>query len=97
MQVVINEVQAVNSSTITHSQGNTPDWVELYNPTPNTVSLQVSSATFCQLCDWLHAKLQEKKSLRHSCSGAVYGGPNIKTKLQGGPEISLLNRCSLTS
>lgn len=41
LQVVINEVQPVNDNTITNSQGKTPSWVELYNPTPSSVSLEV--------------------------------------------------------
>ena len=44
LQVVINEVQPVNDNTITNSQGKTPSWVELYNPTPSSVFLQVGQA-----------------------------------------------------
>ncbi|KAL0031002.1 hypothetical protein WJX79_008100 [Trebouxia sp. C0005] len=38
--VVISEVQAVNSGTITNSLGNSPSWVELFNPTSSAVNLQ---------------------------------------------------------
>ncbi len=41
VQVVISEVQAVNSGTITNSLGNSPSWVELSNPTSSAVNLQV--------------------------------------------------------
>lgn len=45
VQVVINEVQAVNSNTITNGLGNTPSWVELFNPTSGAVSLQACLKT----------------------------------------------------
>ncbi|KAL3145208.1 hypothetical protein ABBQ32_000957 [Trebouxia sp. C0010 RCD-2024] len=38
--VVISEVQPLNANTITNSLGQTPSWVELFNPTPTSVSLQ---------------------------------------------------------
>ena len=39
-------MQPVNDNTITNNQGKTPSWVELYNPTPSSVSLQVSLLSF---------------------------------------------------
>ena len=41
VQVVINELQADNSNTIINSLGNSPGWVELFNPTSGSISLQV--------------------------------------------------------
>ena len=52
MQVVINEVQAVNSATSTNGLGNSPAWVELINPSSSSVSLQVTHIA-CMQC--LHA------------------------------------------
>ena len=46
LQVVINEVQAVNSGTITSSLGNSPSWVELSNPTSSAVNLQVCAIIY---------------------------------------------------
>ncbi|MFT5241330.1 MAG: hypothetical protein ACI9X0_002310, partial [Kiritimatiellia bacterium] len=37
--VVINEFMAVNDSTITNAAGAVVDWIEIHNPTTNTVSL----------------------------------------------------------
>lgn len=38
-QVIINEVQSQNTSTIFDEDGETPDWIELYNYTDSTVNL----------------------------------------------------------
>ncbi len=46
LQVVISEVQAVNSGTITNSLGNSPSWVELSNPTSSAVNLQVCAIAY---------------------------------------------------
>jgi len=35
----ITEFMASNSSTITRSDGSTPDWIELWNPNPETIDL----------------------------------------------------------
>ena len=37
---VINEVMASNDTTIEDIEGDNPDWIELFNPTPETVSLK---------------------------------------------------------
>lgn len=36
---VLNEIMAVNQATLTNSQGRTPDWVEIYNPSASAVDL----------------------------------------------------------
>lgn len=38
-QVVINEIMAINNSTVQNNNGNYGDWVELYNNSSNTVLL----------------------------------------------------------
>jgi hypothetical protein len=38
-QVVINEVMAANGSVITNANGDYSDWIELFNPSANAVSL----------------------------------------------------------
>ena len=38
-QVVINEYSCSNIATIPDNYGNTPDWIELYNSSASTVSL----------------------------------------------------------
>ena len=38
-QVVINELSSANDATITDEDGDYEDWIELYNPTNNTISL----------------------------------------------------------
>ncbi|MCF8334127.1 MAG: lamin tail domain-containing protein [Bacteroidales bacterium] len=37
---VINEVMASNDTTIEDSEGDNPDWIELFNPTSETISLK---------------------------------------------------------
>ena len=37
--LLINEVCSTNKSSLTDANGQTPDWVELYNPTDRTISL----------------------------------------------------------
>jgi len=39
-RVWINELVASNRQTLTDAQGNTPDWIELYNDGPQSVALQ---------------------------------------------------------
>jgi len=39
LQLVINEVLARNSSGLTNTDGSTPSWIELYNPTANPINL----------------------------------------------------------
>jgi hypothetical protein len=38
-QVRINEIVSLNSSTLADEQNNYPDWIELYNPTSDSLSL----------------------------------------------------------
>lgn len=38
--VVINEVMTSNSSTLQDSDGDSPDWIELWNPTDKSISLK---------------------------------------------------------
>src|SRR5262245_50352517 len=37
--VVLNEVMASNGRTLADEDGDTPDWIELYNPSPTRVDL----------------------------------------------------------
>lgn len=37
--VVINELQAANHGAVTDDRGDTPDWIELYNPTRSAIRL----------------------------------------------------------
>ena len=37
--LVINEIMSSNSSTISDEDGDYPDWIEIYNPTDNPISL----------------------------------------------------------
>jgi hypothetical protein len=39
-QVLLNEVQSVNINSILDENGRAEDWIELYNPTNNAISLQ---------------------------------------------------------
>lgn len=38
-QLVLNEVLSRNVSGLTNFDGGTPEWIEIYNPTPGTISL----------------------------------------------------------
>lgn len=38
-QIVINEIMSSNATTIIDEDGDSPDWLELYNGTPNAVNL----------------------------------------------------------
>ena len=37
--VQLNEIVSSNQSSYYDEDGDTPDWIELYNPTPNNISL----------------------------------------------------------
>ncbi len=37
---VINEIMTMNDTTIEDIEGDSPDWIELFNPTPETISLE---------------------------------------------------------
>ena len=38
-ELVINEVMSANQTVIYDEEGDTPDWIEVYNPGPNTINL----------------------------------------------------------
>lgn len=44
-QLVVNEIMAQNTSTVTDANGEYEDWIELYNNTSNTISLDNLFAT----------------------------------------------------
>ena len=37
--IQLNEIVSSNQSSYYDEDGDTPDWIELYNPTPNNISL----------------------------------------------------------
>ena len=37
--IQINEVVSSNQNTFYDEDGDTPDWIELYNPSPNSISI----------------------------------------------------------
>jgi len=39
-KVVINEIMASNGRALTDKEGDTPDWIELYNPTNKRIQLR---------------------------------------------------------
>ncbi len=38
--LLLNEIVSSNSASLSDEDGNSPDWIEIYNPAPNTVNLQ---------------------------------------------------------
>jgi hypothetical protein len=63
--IFLNEIQVSNQTTLTDENGDTPDWIELFNPGPATVDLNgwglsdstnalfKWSFTNASLCTWL--------------------------------------------
>jgi hypothetical protein len=50
--VVINEVMTSNSSSLKDSDGDTPDWIELWNPTDKSISLKGYQLIHDQTDQW---------------------------------------------